>query len=195
MFWVVWYDLDPWPSNFIQDHCTPSSHRNSMGEVWVRLDHGDRRYALDRDFIYNLAMTLALDLETCFKVIILFIQGHSLGEVWARLDHGERRYDPDNDFVYTSALLFTFDLETQFKVTAHLFPKTFCGWSMSQIGPRGMKICPGQVITDTQTDGGIDRQTNHYRAPAENCKDYSQNISNVDLIQAFLTVHSLGYIN
>lgn len=37
---------------------------------------------------------------------------------------------------------------------------------MSQIGRRGEKIWPEQVISEGQTDGGRrDRQTDHYRTP------------------------------
>lgn len=38
---------------------------------------------------------------------------------------------------------------------------------MSQIGPRGVKICSGQVISDGQTEGRTERWTDHYRATAE----------------------------
>lgn len=58
-------------------------------------------------------------------------------EVWAAFDQGERRYAPGKNLSYKSAFTFTFDLETWFKVMHILNPRALCGWSISQIGPRG----------------------------------------------------------
>lgn len=45
---VAWYDLDPWPRNVIQGHCTLFTQRYSVGEVWARFAQGDRRYPPDK---------------------------------------------------------------------------------------------------------------------------------------------------
>lgn len=67
---VSQYDLDLWPTNFIQDHCTGIDHRHSVSEVWARLNKGERRYAQDNGFsyTYNSAMTFRFNLKTWFKV-------------------------------------------------------------------------------------------------------------------------------
>lgn len=43
---------------------------------------------------------------------------------------------------------------------------------MSHIGPRGDKIWCEQAISDVQTDGQREGQTNHYWAPAERGPNY-----------------------
>lgn len=39
-----------------------------MGEVGVRLEETERRYAPDNDFSCKSAMTFTFDLENCFKI-------------------------------------------------------------------------------------------------------------------------------
>lgn len=56
-------------------------------------------------------------------------------------------------FSDNSAMTLTLDLEPWFKVTAH--PKALWKWSMSQMGPRGEKLCRGQMISVRQTDKPI----------------------------------------
>lgn len=46
----------------------PFGCRHYVSKVWARLNKGERRYALDKDFVYNSAMTLTVDLKTWFKV-------------------------------------------------------------------------------------------------------------------------------
>lgn len=93
---VVRYDLDLWPTNVIQGYCRLIDHRHSVRKVWARLDQGERTYVTDKDFIYNSAIILTLDLEILFKVT-----AHPLtrGTLWvkyeARLGQGERRYASD----------------------------------------------------------------------------------------------------
>lgn len=53
-----------------------------------RLDNGERRYASDKDFIYNSAMTLTVDLDTWFEVTAhLYPKALCLGslnQIWPR---------------------------------------------------------------------------------------------------------------
>lgn len=48
-FFVIQYDVDPWPTNFVQSHCTPYDHRDIVSEVWAILDEGQRRYSPNKD--------------------------------------------------------------------------------------------------------------------------------------------------
>lgn len=40
-FGVVWYDLDPWLKNFIQNHYKPFDQRHPCSKVWVIFDLGE----------------------------------------------------------------------------------------------------------------------------------------------------------
>lgn len=81
----IWfcYDLNLRHRNMIQGHCTSFTKRHSVSEVWARLDQMVRRYALDKEFSYNSAMTLTLDLETRFKITV-----HPLhkGTLWVKYE-------------------------------------------------------------------------------------------------------------
>lgn len=49
--------------NIIQGQCTSFNHKNSVGEIWARLDEKKKRCASDKDFsfVYNSAITLILE--------------------------------------------------------------------------------------------------------------------------------------
>lgn len=52
------------------------------------------------------------------------------------------------DFTRKSTHTFlTFDLEIWFKITAHLFPKVLCEWSISQIGKKKEKLKGSKQIS------------------------------------------------
>lgn len=40
-FCVVWYDLDPWIKNFIQNHYKPFDQRHPFSKLWVIFDLGE----------------------------------------------------------------------------------------------------------------------------------------------------------
>lgn len=61
--YVVRFDLDPWTTIFFKNHCIPQSHNHIVREVWARFDQRGSRYASDKDFMYNCAMTSTLNLE------------------------------------------------------------------------------------------------------------------------------------
>lgn len=76
-------------------------------------------------------------------------------------------YAQDKDCIYNFAMTFTLSLTIWLKVTEHHFPKGTV-WSMRQIRPRVEKICSGQAKSDGQMDG----QTDHYKAPPERGPNY-----------------------
>lgn len=59
--------------------------RHFVSEVWARLDQGERRYALYKDFIYNSANLNIRPINKVKGHHTLVTQRHSVGEVWARL--------------------------------------------------------------------------------------------------------------
>lgn len=78
--WKVLYDLDLWPRNFVQGHCTPFDQKNSLSEIWARLitltlnlekrkyspyhkSSLEGRHDFVKDFTHNFTMTLTLYLE------------------------------------------------------------------------------------------------------------------------------------
>lgn len=61
---VILYDLELSPTNFIDGHCISSDHRLTVSQVRVRLGQEKRKYAPDKDFLYNFAMNFSFDLET-----------------------------------------------------------------------------------------------------------------------------------
>lgn len=82
-----------------------------MSEVWSRLDKREKRYALDKVFSYNSAMTFTFDLETWFNVTV-----HPFGE-----------YICSEKIIFAqSNKTSTLDLQTSFKVNAQL-------WSISTL--------------------------------------------------------------
>lgn len=84
---------------------------------------------------------------------------HSVGELWARLDQGERICDPDNDSSDNSAITLTLDLEFWFKVTTHPSPNDSLYLKYKPDWAKGKTKCPGQVISDGQTDRRTAGQT------------------------------------
>lgn len=69
-------------------HCTAVDHRQSVSGVCAQLDQWERRYAPDKGFIYNFAMTLTQDLEKWFMVTALPVPK---GTLWVSLSQN----DPD----------------------------------------------------------------------------------------------------
>lgn len=96
-FCMVWYDVDPWLTTFIQVGGTFFDHRHSVNEVWAMLDQWKRRYAPDKDFVYNSTMTSTLTLETRVTAYPLR-KGTLLGEIWTWLNQGEKRFALDKRF-------------------------------------------------------------------------------------------------
>lgn len=46
----------------------PFYQKHPVGKVCARLVQGKRMYDLDKDFLFNFAITLNLDVETWFKI-------------------------------------------------------------------------------------------------------------------------------
>lgn len=74
-------------------------------------------------------------------------------EILARLGQEERKCTYDKNFTQRSALTLKIELGSMSLYI--IYPKPLLGLSMSQIGPRGEKICSGQVMTD-KMDGQVD---------------------------------------
>lgn len=74
-------------------------------------------------------------------------------EILARLGQEERKCTYDKNFTQRSALTLKIELGSMSLYI--IYPKPLLGLSMSQIGPRGEKICSGQVMTD-KMNGQVD---------------------------------------
>lgn len=71
------FDLDSWPRDVIQCHCTPFDHRHPVCEVWARLDQGEIIYMIrTRTFLIILLWPRNVVHGHC----LLFTQRHS--DVW-----------------------------------------------------------------------------------------------------------------
>lgn len=91
------------------------------------------------------------------KSTVLFSAVHFLKsknyEILARLGQEERKCTYDKNFTQRSALTLKIELVSMSLYI--IYPKPLLGLSMSQIRPRGEKICSGQVMTD-KMDGQVD---------------------------------------
>lgn len=100
----AWSDITfilDWETSFKVTAHLSFEQRNSVGEVWGRLNQGKRQCDPKRIFCVNSALTFFFHPETWFKVTAHLLPKALCGWIMSQIRPREERYSPDKDLRWT----------------------------------------------------------------------------------------------